>query len=231
MKYGRLMGTISALMLLIAAGCAQVAPMKAAFSSGPTDWFIFLERGKPTPGDKEAVAAMQKGHIANFEKLFSEKKLLAAGPLSDPSGDKRGIVVVKAPDLDTLKGYFVADQYVRDGYMTINARRAVVHKALNSTGIDAKTIEEGRIILIARPSVVLDVDTDKNDKAFLQELVDNRVVGAWYTLQDGPVAEVLFTRMRDNKKLEDVMSRHPSAWAMGIPIAIWPQWLSRGVVD
>jgi uncharacterized protein YciI len=200
-------------------------------ASPSNDWFIFLERGKPTPADKDAVAQMQKGHIANFEKLFGEKKLFAAGPLSDPSGFKRGIVVVKAPNLETLRTYFIADQYVNDGYMTLNAQRAVVHKGLNTVGIDPKAIEEVRIIQISRPSIVLDADTDKNDKAFLQELVDNQVVGAWYTLQDGPVAEVLFTRNRDNKKLEDIMARHPSAGAMGITISIWGQWLSRGVVS
>ncbi len=231
MNLVRSISVCSMFALILGAGCANVAQTTAAFKQSPSDWFIFLERGKPTPADKDAVAAMQKGHIANFEKLFGEKKLFAAGPLTDPSGDKRGIVVVQAPDLETLKTYFVADQYVREGYMTINARRAIAQKALNVTGIDPKSIEEGRIIQIARPSVVLDVDTDKNDKAFLQELVNNRVVGAWYTLQDGPVAEVLFTRMRDNKKLEDIMSRHPSAVAMGTTITIWPQWLSKGVVD
>jgi uncharacterized protein YciI len=231
------MNTLRALALICVAwlaGCAQLAQTSSALSAiaSPTnDWFIFLERGKPTPADKDAVALMQKGHIANFERLFAEKKLFAAGPLNDPSGLKRGIVVVNAPNLETLRTYFVPDQYVNDGYMTLNARRTVVHKSLNTIGIDPKTIEEVRIIQITRPSVVLDADTDKNDKAFLQALVDNQMVGAWYTLQDGPVAEVLFTRIRDNKKIEDIMSQHPSAESMGLSIFIWSQWLSKGVVS
>lgn len=193
-------------------------------------WFIFLESGKPTPPDKDAVAKMQAGHVANFGRLFAEQKLFAAGPLADPAGVKRGIVVVKAQNRDTLQRYFDADEYVREGYMTLNARRTVVNKPLNTMGIDPKSMEEVRIIQIDRPSLVLDTDTESNAKAFLQQLVDAGVVGAWYTIEDGPVSEILFSRMTDLKRLEETFASHPSAAAMGLSITVWRQWLSKGVV-
>ena len=218
--------------IVLLSGCAQVVQTTgglAKLTSGDGDWFIFLEKGKPTPPDKDVVAKMQAGHIANFGRLFAEQKLFAAGPLMDPSGAKRGIVVVRAPNRDTLQRYFDADDYVREGYMTLNERRAVVNKPLNTEGIDPKLIEEVRIILIGRPSVVLDTDTESNAKAFLQTLVDGGVVGAWYSLEDGPVSEVLFTRVTDAKRFEEA-GRHPSVEAMGSSITIWRQWLSKGVV-
>lgn len=227
MRLGRILVLLCAAFL---SGCAQVAQTTSAISRLQGDWFVFLESGKPTPTDKESVAAMQKGHLANFGKLFGEKKLLAAGPLTDPTGLKRGIVVVNAPNLDTVRGYFKADQYVSGGYMTLNARRAIAQKPLNTAGIDPNQIEEGRIILISRPALVLDAEADNNDKAFLQALVDNQMVGAWYTLADGPVAEILFARGRDTRRLQEIFARHPSASAMGATVMVWPQWLSKGVV-
>ncbi len=220
-------------LIALLAGCAQVVQTTgnmATLASRDGDWFIFLESGKPTPPDKDVVAKMQAGHIANFGRLFAEQKLFAAGPLVDPSGAKRGIVVVRAPNRDALQRYFDADEYVRDGYLTLNARRAVVNKPLNTVGIDPKAIEEVRIILVGRPSLVLDTDTESNAKAFLQQLVDAGVVGAWYTIEDGPVSEILFSRMTDLKRLEETFASHPSAAAMGLSITVWRQWLSKGVV-
>ncbi|MFM7459443.1 MAG: YciI family protein [Burkholderiales bacterium] len=227
MRLGRILVLLCAALL---SGCAQVAPITSAISRPQGDWFVFLESGKPTPTDEDAVAAMQKGHLANFGKLFAEKKLLAAGPLTDPTGLKRGIVVLNAPDLHTLRGYFKADRYVSEGYMTLNASRAIAQKPLNTAVIDPNQIEEGRVILISRPPLVLDTEADNNDKAFLQALVDNQVVGAWYTLADGPVLEVLFARGRDTQRLREIFARHPSAGAMGATVMVWPQWLSKGVV-
>ncbi len=227
MRFGRM---FAALCVVGLSACAQVTQTTTSLSSQKGDWFVFLETGKPTPPDKDAVGAMQKGHLANFGKLFVEKKLSAAGPLTDPSGSKRGIVVVNAPNLETLRGYFKADQYVSDGYMTLNARRAIAQKPLNTEGIDPNQIEEGRIIQISRTAIVLDAETDTNGKAFLQSLVDNQMVGAWYTLVNGPVAEILFARGRDTRRLQEIFARHPSAGAMGATVTVWPQWLSKGVV-
>ena len=219
-------------LIVLLASCAQVVQTTsntATLAARGSDWFIFLESGKPVPPDKDVVAKMQAGHTANFGRLFAEQKLFAAGPLVDPSGAKRGIVVVKAPNRDTLQRYFDADDYVREGYMTLNARRAVVNKPLNTEGIDPKSIEEVRIILIGRPSVVLDTDTESNAKAFLQTLVDRGVVGAWYTIEDGPFSEVLFTRITDATRLDET-GLNVSATATGSTVMIWRQWLSKGVV-
>lgn len=193
-------------------------------------WFIFLETGKPTPEDKEAVAKMQAGHIQNFKRLFGEKKLFAAGPLLDPARKKRGIVVVKAESKAELPTYFQPDEYVREGYLIANAVRSVVHKPLNTEGIDPDGIEEERIVLITRPMKPPTRKDKRETVAFLQALVDKGTVGAWYTLESGDVAEVLFCRSTDTKRLEDTFSQLPGVKASQSSALIWPQWLSKGVV-
>jgi len=198
-------------------GCATPPP------AGPRHWFIFLESGRKTPDDRAAVAAMQRGHIDNFKRLFAEGRLFAAGPMRDPAGRKRGMVAVRASSLAELHGYFQPDAYVREGYMTLNAVPATPHQALNTEGIDATRVEEVRIVQITRPAVD---GAAAARPAFLRGLLERGVVGAWYTLHEGPVAEVLFARSTDSAALQAAFAGLPG----GGEVLVWGQWLSPGVV-
>lgn len=224
MQRTRLALSILSLTLIAVSSFAQETTDKR-----PT-WFIFLETGKPTPEDKEAVQKMQTGHIQNFKRLFGEKKLVAAGPLRDPARTKRGIVVVKAESRAELLTYFQPDDYVREGYMTVNAVGCVAHKPLNTEGIDPEGVEEERIVQITRPAKKPTRQQQRANDAFLQALVDKGTVGAWYTLEDGNVAEILFCRTTDTKALEDIFAQAPTVKAAQASALVWPQWLSKGVV-
>lgn len=221
--------TCVALPILALAVTATLSLAAEAVDNRPT-WFIFLETGKKTPDDKEAVQKMQTGHIQNFKRLFAEKKLFAAGPLKDPSGKKRGIVVVKADSKEELLTYFQPDDYVREGYMVANAVRSVVHKPLNTEGIDPEGVQEERIVQISRPAEKPNREQQRENDAFLQALVDKGTVGTWYSLQSGDVAEILFCRTTDTKALETQFAESPAVKASKASVQIWPQWLSKGVV-
>ncbi|WP_431049789.1 YciI family protein [Roseateles sp. L2-2] len=189
-------------------------------------WFIFLETGKPVPDDKAAVAAMQTGHLENFKRLFADEKLFAAGPLRDPLKQKRGIVVVKAPNRQILLSYFEPDQYIREGYMVVNAQPATVHQALHHTGIDPNGIEENRIVLFSRAEA-----KDKDAvPIFLQRALDEGVIGAWYSLEDGPIGEVVFSRGTDETALRKTMAEYPGLVDQRVTMKIWGQWLGKGVL-
>jgi uncharacterized protein YciI len=208
---------------------ATLSPAQEPADKRPT-WFIFLESGKKTPDDREAVMKMQAGHIQNFKRLFGEKKLLAAGPLQDPSRKQRGIVVVRADSKLELQGYFQPDDYVREGYMTVKAEPSLVHKPLNTSGIDTDAIEEVRIVQLFRSTNQPTATQMRENNAFLQSLVDKGTVGAWYTLTGGDVAEVLFCRSTNTTALEASFAQSPSVKSSQARVAVWPQWLSKGVV-
>ena len=193
-------------------------------------WFVFLETGRATPDDPPAVQAMQRGHIDNFKRLFALGQLQAAGPLQDPSRSKRGIVVVRAPSMAALTAYFQPDDYVREGYLRLNAVRALPRQPLHTEGIDATRIEELRILLVGRSSAATDGATALARHRLLQGLVDAGTVGAWYTLADGPVAEVLLARGTDTAALEAALAPYPGLGAGAVSLAVWRQWLSPGVV-
>ncbi|WP_423597322.1 YciI family protein [Roseateles sp. MS654] len=198
----------------------------AAARPADQQWFIFLETGRPLPEDKAAVAAMQRGHLDNFKKLFSEGKLFAAGPMRDPSRAKRGIVVVQAPSREALMAYFQPDEYIREGYMIVNAQPATVRQALNHTGIDPNGIEENRIVLFSRAEA-----EDKDDvPVFLKRALDDGVISAWYSLEDGPIGEVVFMRGTDETALRKTMAEYPGLTDRRVTMKIWPQWLGKGVL-
>jgi uncharacterized protein YciI len=192
-------------------------------------WFVFLESGKTGFTERSALEAMQRGHIANFQRLFAEKKLLAAGPLKDPSEFKRGIVVVKAPTQQELGSYFQPDQYVREGYLKLNAAPALVNRPLATEGIDSSGMEEARIVQVMRGAKPLGAAEAATQRAALQRLVDQGTFGAWYTLEAGPVAEVLFSKNRDDKALHAVLAGLPTVKG-GAPVAVWGQWFAKGVL-
>jgi uncharacterized protein YciI len=192
-------------------------------------WFVFLETGKSGFAERSAQEAMQRGHIANFQRLFGEKKLFAAGPLKDPSEFKRGIVIVKAPTQQTLAGYFQPDQYVREGYLKLNAAPALVNKPLATEGIDSSAVEEGRIVQLMRNDKALPASEAAAQRAMLQRLVDQGPFGAWYTLESGPVAEVLFSRSKDDRALQAALAGLPAVKG-GAQVAVWGQWFAKGVL-
>lgn len=224
------------LAALVLAACATVSDAPDIFSSRETRapsrdemWFVFLESGKTGFSERTALEAMQRGHIANFQRLFGEKKLFAAGPLKDPTEFKRGIAIVKAASQQTLADYFQPDQYVREGYLKLNAAPALVNKPLATEGIDSSGIEEVRIVQLMRGDKALSATEAAAQRAMLQRLVDQGPFGAWYTLEAGPVAEVLFSRNRDDKALQTALAALPTVKG-GAPVAVWTQWFAKGVL-
>jgi uncharacterized protein YciI len=226
------------------AGCAQGpanspanspanAPATAPVATAPVqrDWFIFLETGLKTPDDAARMQAMQRGHIDNFKRLFAEGRLTGAGPMRDPDRVKRGIVVVRADSLAQLQGYFEADDYVHLGHMTLNASPARVHRGLATTGIEPDTIEEVRILMIGRRAAgQADASADAAGELQLQALLAQGRLSAWYSLETGPVADVLFARSTDDAALRGMLAAHPGVASQSQTLRIWPQWLGKGVL-
>ena len=224
---------LCALTALALGACATApadpnAANESAAVRGSDMWFVYLELGKPSPGDKAQMDAMQRGHIANFQRLFGEKKLIAAGPLSDPAGTRRGIVVVRAPERSALNDYFKPDEYVREGYLKLDAIPCVANKPLSTEGIDSSAIEEVRIVQLMRNPALSPADAAAQ-RAALKGLVDRGVFGAWYTMDSGPVAEILFSRNKDDKALQTALAATPAVKAGG-GVAVWAQWFSKGVL-
>jgi uncharacterized protein YciI len=82
-------------------------------------YFAFLTRGeKWTPEQTPATEEVQKGHMANINRLAEMKKLIAAGPFGD-DGRLRGIFVFRVGSLDEAKALTASDPAVQAGRLAM----------------------------------------------------------------------------------------------------------------
>jgi uncharacterized protein YciI len=82
-------------------------------------YFAFLTRGeKWTPEKTPATEEIQKGHMANINRLADMKKLIAAGPFGD-DGRLRGIFVFRVESLEEAKALTATDPAVQAGRLAM----------------------------------------------------------------------------------------------------------------
>jgi uncharacterized protein len=82
-------------------------------------YFVFLTRGeKWTPEKTPATEEIQKGHMANINRLAEMKKLIAAGPFGD-DGRLRGIFVFRVGSLEEAKALTATDPAVQAGRLAM----------------------------------------------------------------------------------------------------------------
>ena len=86
-----------------------------------TEMFLaFLTRGeKWTPEKTPATEEIQKGHMANINRLAEMKKLVAAGPFGD-NGRLRGIFVFRVGSLEEAQALTASDPAVQAGRLAMD---------------------------------------------------------------------------------------------------------------
>jgi uncharacterized protein YciI len=78
------------------------------------EFTISLLVSGPTPNSD----ALQDAHLAHLASLHDAGSLLAAGPLSDPAGELRGLSIMNV-DVDEARRLKEADEAVRAGVFTV----------------------------------------------------------------------------------------------------------------
>jgi uncharacterized protein YciI len=83
-------------------------------------FLAFLTRGeKWTPEKTPATEEIQKGHMANINRLAQMKKLIAAGPFGD-DGRLRGIFVFRVGSLEEAKTLTATDPAIQAGRLAMD---------------------------------------------------------------------------------------------------------------
>jgi uncharacterized protein YciI len=93
-------------------------------------YFAFLVRGeKWTPEKTPATEEIQKGHMANINRLAEMKKLIAAGPFGD-DGRLRGIFVFRVSSLEEAKALTATDPAVQAGRLAMELHTWMVPEGI-----------------------------------------------------------------------------------------------------
>ena len=93
-------------------------------------YFVFLTRGeKWTPEKTPATEEIQKGHMANINRLAEMKKLIVAGPFGD-DGRLRGIFVFRVGSLEEAKALTATDPAVQAGRLAMELHTWMVPEGI-----------------------------------------------------------------------------------------------------
>lgn len=103
--------------------------------------FVYLKSG-PTPSKTAAERAeVQRGHMANINRLAEERKLIVAGPYGEPrrSQSYRGIFVFDVPDVAEARALAATDPGSKAGVFVMEPHAIRASSALRDTlDLDAR---------------------------------------------------------------------------------------------
>ena len=77
-------------------------------------FMVFLTKGLNRTQDSVTVAKIQEGHLDNITRLFSEKKIVLAGPFLD-NGTYRGIFIFDVATEEEVKQLLQTDPAIKAG--------------------------------------------------------------------------------------------------------------------
>jgi uncharacterized protein YciI len=199
-------------------------------------YWIFLTTGKGTQNVERAeVQRMQAAHLANFDRLHKDGKLFAAGPLADPEKKLRGIVVVTAPDIESLGELFEPDPYLKHGYLNVDAIK--MEKAVGEfqTDIDPKSLAEYRLVLLEKVTPDVDeagAEQQKKNLEYCQAIhaSERLCFAAWFDENKDPRRGILIFRKLDEATLDGIVGDVPTVKSKLWKATTFPLYMSDGIV-
>jgi uncharacterized protein YciI len=206
------------------------SPAPNSLQSGSPLWFVFLTNGSgPRPDDPDELMKMQAAHIDNFMRRFEEGKLLAAGPLNDPTRFLRGIVILRVPDKAAVLACFEGDPYLENKIMDVDAFRWDADAEwINLDLPDPNSIEENRLLLIrqANPGQ-LDPGRLDAHRAYAAKAYPPGIHGE---SQDGDFRRVFLFPGAEETSIRAAMAGDPLAGVNEIEFQLMPLWLAKDVL-
>lgn len=198
--------------------------------AGAKLYWIFLTTGKSTQGvPADDVRKMQAAHLANFGRLADEGKLLTAGPMRDPEGVLRGIVIVKASNRSAVDRMFDQDPYVEEGYMKVEAYEARMDRGAFVANIRPESLEELRIVIASDPKEANDsvYELPEGQAEYAAKLWDEGTILLASTfVGQGTRRFVWITKDHDN--LQRLVEASPAVAGGGFAYRIIPLYLGKG---
>lgn len=215
--------------LLLAA--ALFSALTFAGAPEPKVYFMFFMKGDgQRPSDAKVLQDMQAKHIANMGKQAEKGKLLAAGPLQDPTQQRRGITVLRVSDPKEIPGLFAEDPFVEHKLMKVAAFEWTVDAKKFKPAVDPNSIVDYRLVLLKRGKG-MSPETYAMHKAHRELLNSMKDLAIWGPVKgmDG-VREVLIFTGKDTEAIEAALRQDEFVKRSLLEIEVVPLWMSKGVV-
>lgn len=110
------------LLLMASLGAQELPPGMKVY------YFVLLTKGPNRTQSEAEAEAIQRGHMANIERLHAEGKLDLAGPFMD-DGDWRGLFVLRVTSEEEARKLLETDPAISSGRL-----RYEIHPWLGKTG-------------------------------------------------------------------------------------------------
>lgn len=216
------------LMLLLA---VLLTSLSIAGAPEPKVYFMFFMKGDgQRPSDADVLKEMQAKHIANMVKQAEKGKLVAAGPLQDPTQQRRGITVLTVMDEKEIPELFIEDSFVAHKLMKVAAFEWTVDRKKFKPAVDPSAMAEYRLVLLKR-GMGMSPETDAMREAHRDLLNKMKDLAVWGPVKgmDG-VREVLIFTSKDTEAIEAALKQDEYVKKALLEIEILPLWMSKGVV-
>lgn len=222
------MKAILVLMLLVASiGYSQsgATPKKVFF-------MYFMKGDGQRPEDKGELEKMQAAHLANLTEQFKNKNILVAGPLQDPTKERRGIVVLHVENEDGVAALFKDDPYVKNNIMCISLMEWKVNPDAFKTGVgDPNSIVPYRLVIFTPGKSLRPVNARimKEHQDYMDNLKQTHKLGIRGEVSSAKkIREVAIFEGEDTKGIEAALSQDPLVKAALLEVEIIPLWMMKG---
>lgn len=226
------MGDMRTLIVALATMLIGPGLSPAAIHDDPV-WLMFFVQGEgKRPTDKAASDRLMQGHLANMKKQASLGRLFAAGPLQDPTGERRGITVVMGANRKAVDRLFVGDPFVKADIMRVAAAKWKVSHERFEPNVDPNALVEHRLVLVKRgkgmspESPQMRTDHETVMKSFAK---DGPAVWG-YVEGDLGIQEALIVVGKNEDAIREKLAKDPLFARSILEAEILPLWMSKGVI-
>lgn len=231
--YDRFVKIALLLLLVLSSSCfSQQASAKKVF-------FMFFVKGQGAPpGDPKEAEAVAKTHFSNMGAQVERGRLIAAGPVKDPTEVRRGITVLTLTGREELADTFKGDEFVKRDIMRVEAAEWKVDPKKFNPKVDPSAIVEHRLVLLKTGSGKSPENEEmrKAHRELLASLEKTHGLAVWGPVLPSDdksfsgVREVLIFTGTDTASIERALAADVFVQRNLLSVETIPLWMSKGVV-